>query len=953
MSDVFISYARLDNSDGCSGFVTTLERMLTESGKDVWVDWDDIPPGRDFVQEFLEGVDQADTVIAVLSPGYLASRNCLRELERALERHKRIIPIVYADLDFSQLPEKARLLNAIFFNKSDSLHEPFKKLLDALNTDLDHLRTHTRLLTRASEWENRGKDRSFLLSGKAIDVAELWLQQAVSKTPEPAPLHVEYINSSRAAATRRQRTQLTWVSTGLIVALVLAGIAAVQSVIAGQERQRAEFNEATAVRRADESQSLLWANFARSALENQDDVALPLALAAAGIDDPPLAAQRVLADAAYAPGSILEFNQTGENYDSGDVNNDRVTFSPDGRIVATGNTLWDATTGEPRRVFSGHTTFSSITAVAFSPDSSLYASAATDKRVIISNVVTGEIVLQLDGLDAFARVLHFTPDGSGIFLGVNDDLILWDLTTNRRLRTFSGHTSTVTCFELSLDGRLGLSASSFEGEVILWDVQQGEAIFFFPAGFVSNVAFSADATRIYALISNQFTELVTWETDTGAFVSSARLDFEMGSSAFSPDKRTLALGSAPNIVVLWDIANERVASTLYGYTDFGYRNDFVTGIAFHPDGRTIFTTTRGRFARWQVVNGQVDHLWRAHQGWVRSIAVSPDSGYLLSASDDKTLRLWRIDAPQGISLVRQFNGHESTVTGAAFSPDGQLAVSASWDNFAILWNVNTGQELRRIKAMAGGVGQLNSVAFSPDGTMLVTGGCRELTNRFCIQDEIHLWKVTTGELIRTFTPHTAGAFNVTFSPDGQTVLAAYDDSTLILWDVATGKPWRTFSGHTDVVATVAFAPDGKTAVSGSYDSTLILWDVASGAAIRTLQGHTGYVESVTFSPDGRIIASGSGDGLVILWDTATGEAIRTLREHRFGVWSVAFSLDGSRLISGSSDQTIITWRIDTLPDLLAWLNTHRAVRELTCVERLTYRVEPYCTAENATLTPTP
>ena len=89
--DVFISYRR-SNVEFVKKFLAALEA----TGRNAWIDWEDIPPGAEnFSDEIINGIDGSNAFIPILSPDYLDSEYCLMELHRAVELKKRIIPIIY------------------------------------------------------------------------------------------------------------------------------------------------------------------------------------------------------------------------------------------------------------------------------------------------------------------------------------------------------------------------------------------------------------------------------------------------------------------------------------------------------------------------------------------------------------------------------------------------------------------------------------------------------------------------------------------------------------------------------------------------------------------------------------------------------------------------------------------------------------------------------------------
>jgi len=283
---------------------------------------------------------------------------------------------------------------------------------------------------------------------------------------------------------------------------------------------------------------------------------------------------------------------------------------------------------------------------------------------------------------------------------------------------------------------------------------------------------------------------------------------------------------------------------------------------------------------------------------VFALAVSPDGHRIVSAGDDKTVRLW--DADTGQPVGQPLTGHTDELRSVAFSPDGHRIVSGSRDETLRLWDADTGQPIGQ--PLTGHTDTVSEVAFSPDGHRIVSGS-RDKTLR--------LWDAGTGKPIgQPLTGHSNAVYSVAFSPDGHRIASGSADTTVRLWDPDTGKPiGEPLTGHTDTVLSVAFSPDGRRIASGSADTTVSLWDPDTGNPVsEPLSGHQDVVNGVVFSPDGTRIISGSSDRTVRVWGVDVG---RPITGHADGVWSVAFSPDGRRVVSGSVDKTLRVWDADT------------------------------------------
>ncbi|MDA0265782.1 MAG: toll/interleukin-1 receptor domain-containing protein [Cyanobacteria bacterium] len=169
-ANVFISYSRRNK-----GFVERLHAALAGTQRQVWVDWENIPLASDWWKEIELGIELADTFIFVLSPDSVQSKVCRQEIDHAVQHNKRLVPLVYEDVAPSQVhPELARL-NWIFLRPTDDFEVNFPGLLTAIDQNIDYVRTHTRLLVKALEWDRHDRDTSYLLRGTELNRANEYL----------------------------------------------------------------------------------------------------------------------------------------------------------------------------------------------------------------------------------------------------------------------------------------------------------------------------------------------------------------------------------------------------------------------------------------------------------------------------------------------------------------------------------------------------------------------------------------------------------------------------------------------------------------------------------------------------------------------------------------------------------------------------------------------------------
>jgi serine/threonine protein kinase len=272
------------------------------------------------------------------------------------------------------------------------------------------------------------------------------------------------------------------------------------------------------------------------------------------------------------------------------------------------------------------------------------------------------------------------------------------------------------------------------------------------------------------------------------------------SVAFSPDGRTLAMGTEEGSVKLWDVESKSLRLSVHAH------QRPVWTIAFFGDGKFATGSSDMTVKIWSA-DGE-EHRQIKGVGLIRALALSQDGKRLVSGGRDGAVRIW--DVATGTQHGKT-NGHDGEVTAVAISADGRLIASGSSDKTAKIWDAATGRELGTLAHR----GTVYTVAFSPDGKTLASGGWDKI---------IRLSDVATASQRSILRGHAQDVRSLAFSPDGRTLASGSEDWTVKLWDLATEKERQTLHGQKSAIYCLAFSPDGEIIATGGRDGTARLWD---------------------------------------------------------------------------------------------------------------------------------
>jgi WD40 repeat protein len=458
-------------------------------------------------------------------------------------------------------------------------------------------------------------------------------------------------------------------------------------------------------------------------------------------------------------------------------------------------------------------------------------------------------------------------------------------------------------------------------------------------------------------------------------VSQVQLASRAESLAISASGSLLAAGSLDGVVRLWSATDRK----LVGERKLGENSTRVTAVAFHPgDDRWLAVGTSDPsqpLIAWNRESGElrVPADEHRHRGGLTQAAFSADGQQLLTASEDRTARLWDWNALTSVP----FAGHTGTVWSAALSTDGKKLATASEDGSVRLWDVATRQQERsrsgqRIPFTAHR-GPVYAVVFLPPDiaseiSLPVGDPAKESSPAYQLASagydkRILLWQTDNlvpfdfEELVQgtpvaeaefqELTGHSAAVRSISISADGSRLASAGVDHTIRVWDLHSrgatrqGSLVKELRGHAGPVYAAVFSPlDANSLVSTGYDDRLRLWSidlyqeqrVLPGLALR---GHVGPVLSARFSADGQNIITASLDRTARKWNSRSAIEETVYREgHSYLASRATFFPESRRLLTAGGDGTVRVWDLDKQAELLVLPRTgYRAAAAISPDER--------------------
>ena len=490
---------------------------------------------------------------------------------------------------------------------------------------------------------------------------------------------------------------------------------------------------------------------------------------------------------------------------SGDIA--EVAVSPDGKFAVFATSSGEAEavelkTGE-RRELGGY--FHPIATVAFSPDNKLATAGPAVWLRIWPTLLDPEAPVREIGKDrtgAGAHAVRLAFSGTGKLLASVDEndsrAQIWDVETGERLAELRGHTAPISRVAFS-SGTNMVVTSAGDGTVRVWDVNRGAGITRLPEGAIIDEAiFSPDGGRAVTPKNGMRMEVSVINTHTGAILRTVGGSDSSFTAQYSPDGRLLA-GESGRSIKIWDSESGALVRELKEHADD------VVAYSFSSDGRR-----------------------------------------LVSASKDRTARVWTISTGGYVEL----KGHAGPVRSAVFSAN--RVFTAAEDGAVLVWDASSGERLKRLDAGRA----LRHVAVSSDGARAIATA---------EQGTVHIWDVASGQR-RDLSHADSGVFSAGFSPDDRFVLGVGRQPRV--WEAATGKELK-FGPKVKAFESAVFTPDGRYLISVDGTDMVRLWNAQTAQLVTESRTLIGKVKYVSVSPSGGafLIHDGDRTAYVYPWES--------------------------------------------------------------------------------------
>lgn len=278
----------------------------------------------------------------------------------------------------------------------------------------------------------------------------------------------------------------------------------------------------------------------------------------------------------------------------------------------------------------------------------------------------------------------------------------------------------------------------------------------------------------------------------------------------------------------------------------------VLAVKYNANGSYVMSAGQDKMVRlWNPVRGTLVKTYKAHGYEVLDVIINSDNSQFASCGGDRLIFLWDVSTGR---VIRKFRGHDQRVNCICYNPgEYSIIVSGSYDKTVRIWDLKS-RSAAPIQVLAQARDSISSLVVSP--SEIITGSVDGCIRKY----DIRMGILATDKLHQPVT-------NVSLSNDHNCILASCLDSTVRLIDKASGEVLSTYKGHrnTSFKINSCLTNDDAYVVSGSEDKSVYFWDLVESKVVQTLKGHSGIVCGITYHPKQPQLVTCSEDSTIRVW----------------------------------------------------------------------------------------
>jgi WD40 repeat protein len=492
-----------------------------------------------------------------------------------------------------------------------------------------------------------------------------------------------------------------------------------------------------------------------------------------------------------------------------------------------------------------------------------YIGTIKDNYVVIYAKNTGDKITHLFGHEDAVSAMVFNENGRFALTGSLDrTLRLWELPSGRCLRTFTSLGGAVDSVHFGKNSRFALSLIA-GGSLRLWDISVlcSETPFRAPL-LLSNIASSEEVSQQQSEM-NQYCGKIKETVKNSNFADAVAVYKKLSSMSN------------------WESSRNQLESE--GVLDILSR-------------RTV---------RKSLMDVLCTQSFTGHQDVITTAALSLDGNLAATAGRDNTIRIWNLDKNTPQNNTQQKNtqqknpvvleGHYDWVRSIALTMDSKFIVSGSWDMSVRVWNIRSGQCLRQFEEK---IKSLTKIALNPQGRIVAIANG---------QGTVILWDVLTDNITGRFLAHNGSVNSLRFSRNGHYLITGGDDNKVCIWRIGYEEPVRVISAHNAPVTEAVLSTDLSTLVSADREGRIIAQNLIDDRLEYDLQGHFGDITGLELLADDRFFLSAAKDKKIRCECPANPSVQRIIEGHPAPVLCLAADIAGKRCITGCEDAVVRVW----------------------------------------------